>query len=96
MKELKNFLDADGRLKKYPVKYKLQVMSLFYLASKLEPGRRYTEKELNHVLREWHTFEDWAILRRALYDMRFMDREPKGAYYWMVETQPTLASFGFE
>jgi len=94
--ELKNFLDSDGRLKSYPSKHRLKTISLFYLASKLEFGKRYTEKELNQILCDWHTFEDWAMLRRDLYDKRFLDREPNCSYYWLEENQPTLATFGLE
>ena len=94
--ELKNFLDSDGRLKNYPSKHRPKTLALFYLASKLESGRRYTEKELNRILCDWHTFEDWAMLRRDMYDKRFLDREPNCSYYWLEENQPTLATFGLE
>ena len=94
--ELKNFLDKDGRLKNYPTKHKPKILSLFYLASKVEAEKRYTEKELNQLLREWHTFEDWAMLRRDLYDRHFLNREGNGSFYWLEENQPSLASFGLE
>jgi len=96
MNELRNFLDADGRLKSYPAKYKLKMLSLYYLASKLESGRRYTEKEINHVLCEWHIFEDWAMLRRDMYDNRFLDRKSDGSFYWLETEQPTFAALGLE
>lgn len=96
MNELKNFLDDDGRLKSYPSKFRLKIISLFYLASKLESGKRYAEKELNKVLRDWHTFEDWAMLRRDLYDRHFLNREQNCSFYWLEEKQPILASFGLE
>jgi len=94
MTELRNFIDNDGRLKSYPSKFKLKIISLFYLASKFEYGRRYTEKEVNQILQEWHTFKDWALLRRDLYDMRFLNREQNCSFYWLEENQPTLESFG--
>ena len=96
LNELKNFLDKESRLKNYPAKLKPKTLSLFYLASKLEQNRRYTEKELNKILRDWHIFEDWAMLRRDLYDKRFIDREPDCSYYWLEENQPTLESLGIE
>ena len=96
LKVLKPFLDGDGRLVMYPAKYKMKVFSWFYLASKLEQGRRYTEKEINQVLNDWHTFDDWAMLRRELYDSRLVDREPDCSWYWLEETPPALASFGLE
>ena len=96
LKELKNFLDKENRLKSYPAKLKPKTLSLFYLASKLEQGKRYTEKELNKILCDWHTFEDWAMLRRDLYDRQFIDREPDCSSYWLEENQPTPESLGVE
>ena len=95
-KELKNFLDQDGRLKSYPAKQRPKALALFYLASKFETGRRYSEKEVNQILKEWHTFEDWAMLRRDLFDKYFFGRDPKGVEYWLEDEQPSLASFGIE
>jgi Uncharacterized protein conserved in bacteria len=94
--EIKNFLDEQGRLWSYPAKYKRQIFALFYLASKFEQGRRYTEKEVNQILKSWHTFGDWAMLRRDLFDRRFLNRKPDGSLYWLEDKQPTPASFGLE
>ena len=97
-KELRNFLDKEGRLKSYPVKQRPKTLAMFYLASKFEKGRRYTEKEVNQILKDWHTFEEWAMLRRDLYDKYFFGRDPgaRGVEYWLEDTQPTLSSFGLE
>lgn len=92
--ELKNFLDTDGKLKLYPAKRKQKILSLFYLASKFEKDKIYTEKEVNQILMTWHTFGNWAMLRRDLYDKYFMGRQPNCTAYWLEENQPTLASFG--
>jgi len=43
-KEIINFLDEKGRLKSYPAKRKRQIFALFYLATKFEADRQYTEK----------------------------------------------------
>ena len=94
--KIKGFLDNEGRLKSYPAKHKMQVFALFYLASKFEQKKRYSEKEVNQILNNWHTFEDWATLRRDLFDKWFLGRDPKGKEYWLEDEQPTLASFGFE
>ena len=93
-KELKNFLDDEGRLISYPSKYKLKIMSLFYLASKFEPSKDYSEQEVNELLAAWHCFDDWAMLRRELYNKRFLGRELSGAKYWLEQIPPTLADFG--
>lgn len=87
---LKQFLDADGRLTKYPAKQKPKLMALFYLADKFEADRIYTEKEVNAILNEWHTFGDHSMLRRDLYDRHFLGRERDCSRYWLEETQPSL------
>ncbi len=94
--QLNNFLDSDGRLIRYPAKQKLKMLSLFYLASKFEKDRIYSEKEINQILKNWHTFGDWAMLRRDLYDKWFLGRKPDCTAYWLEENQPTLESFGFD
>jgi hypothetical protein len=96
LNQLKNFLDNEGKLKIYPAKQKFKVLSLFYLASKFEKGKVYTQKEVNHILKNWHTFEDWPMLRRDLYDKWFIGRKSDCSAYWLEDEQPTLASFGLE
>lgn len=96
IKELKNFLDETGRLKSYPAKFKPKIISLFYLTSKFEPKKRYSEKEVNEILKSWHMFNDWCMLRRDLYDKRFLGREQNSSYYWLEDKQPTFADFGLE
>ncbi|MDR1569562.1 MAG: DUF2087 domain-containing protein [Oscillospiraceae bacterium] len=95
-KELKNFLDNEGRLISYPSKLKLKIIALFYLASKFESGKKYSEKEINQILQNWHTFEDWAMLRRDMYDRGFLSREPNCSVYWLEDNQPTIAMFGLD
>jgi hypothetical protein len=96
LSELKNFLDESGRLKIYPAKRKQKILSLFYLASKFEKNKIYSQKEVNQILRDWHLFDDWAMLRRDLYDKYFLGREPNGSAYWLEYKQPTFESFGYK
>lgn len=88
--ELRGVLDAQGKLTKLPSKRKKLLYAVHYLSAKFEQGRRYTEREVNDLLCEWHTFGDPATLRRELYNGRYLDREPNGATYWLEERQPTL------
>jgi len=79
---LPRFLDQDGRLKQWPTRRRDQLDALERLAALFVPGRRYTEREVNRMLQAHHTFGDWALLRRALFDFRFVDRESDGSSYW--------------
>lgn len=82
-----NFLDAEGRLFVWPAKHKHKLLALEYLCSKFTPGQRYSEKEVNAILNQFHTFGDWALLRRYLVDYGFLNRVSNGSAYWRVEEQ---------
>lgn len=82
-RELRPFVDDDGRIRQWPTRQKVQRMAVALLARRFEPGREYTEKEVNALLMDGHTFADWALLRRVLYDWQFLDRESDGSRYWM-------------
>jgi hypothetical protein len=82
--ELKKFQDEDGKIKSYPAKLSRQLIILKYLAAKFETGKTYTEKEVNQILEEHHTFHDPALLRRRLVEARLMQRTQDGSQYWRV------------
>lgn len=82
--ELAPFTDRAGRLKQWPVKEKYQRLAIATLATRFEPGVRYTERQVNLILRDWHTFGDWALLRRLLYEWGYLDRDPAGSAYWLA------------
>lgn len=91
---LRNFLNADGKLTAFPAKRKMKVYALVYLAEKIDSGREYSEREINDILLDWHTFADPATLRRELYDYRFLDRSKDGRSYRMGANPPTLEELG--
>ncbi len=80
--ELATILDDEGRVKVWAAKQEVKHAILEYLASKFELGREYTEPEVNEVLRQWHTFEDWALLRREMFEKGLLNRAKNGATYW--------------
>jgi hypothetical protein len=87
-RELRPFVDDDGRLTRWPTRQKVQKQAIALLAARFEPGREYGEREVNERLSAWHTFGDWAILRRALFDWRFLDREADGSRYRLRDRLP--------
>ena len=91
---LRNFLDADRKLTAFPAKRKMKLYALLYLAQKIPADTDYTEREINDLLLDWHTFADPATLRRELYDYRFLDRRRDGKVYRLAEEQPTAAALG--
>jgi len=79
------FLDDKGRVKTWPSKKEMKQHILRYISSKFEYGRIYTEFEVNCILEEWHTFNDYFLLRRGLIDEWLLSRTKNGAKYWREE-----------
>lgn len=76
------FLDEDGKLKQWPSKQAPREEVFSYLAEKFEPGRDYTEHEVNAILSSWHTFGDLFILRRGMIESGWLKRMRDGSRYW--------------
>ncbi|TCM97296.1 hypothetical protein EV294_104512 [Paenibacillus sp. BK033] len=70
---IKNFITAAGQLKSIPAQLKKKLIILEYMISKLEKGRKYTEKELNEFIKGFH--QDFATIRREFIMHQFMFRE---------------------
>ncbi|MGB3202656.1 MAG: DUF2087 domain-containing protein [Nodosilinea sp.] len=84
--ELQHYLDAQGRLTIWPSKRNkghAQRLALDYLATQFEPDIRYTEREVNALLNQHHTFGDPALLRRELVERGLVDRLRNGSAYWL-------------
>ena len=91
--ELRPFLNEAGQLAAMPSKYKKKLLAYYYLATKIEAGRQYTQKDINELLDHWAVFHDPATLRRELYDRRLLDRTLDGSRYWRQEDLPSLERF---
>jgi hypothetical protein len=76
---LRSFV-RDGRLASIPAARSKRLVVLDYIVQEFEPGRRYTEHEVNAVLARWH--DDIASLRRYLVDEEFLQRDNGGRAYW--------------
>jgi hypothetical protein len=70
----------DGRLEIMPTKRGKMLVVLEHLAQSFEPGRRYSEFEVNNILRGFN--DDVAALRRYLADDLFLARE--NSVYWRL------------
>lgn len=75
------FLNHNRLVERYPVKQSEKQIVLAYLRDKFEEGTRYTESEVNLLLKSWITFEDYVTLRRDLIDFGYLKREDNGAVY---------------
>ncbi len=83
---LQNFVDSEGRLKGIPVQHKKLMAVLRWLVEDFQPGRRYTEHEVNRIIGRRHP--DFASLRRFLIDEELMQRQR--SVYWRTGSVPNL------
>lgn len=80
-----NYFDENGLLKQYPSKKPVREIVLGRIARKIEPGKDYTEKEINQIIRDQIAFSDIELIRRELFDYAFLNRERDGSRYWKNE-----------
>lgn len=79
-KVIANFTNPDGRIKTFPAQRKKFEVILRYVLKEFEPGRRYSEKQVNEILGRYH--EDTATLRRELVGYGWLKRQGGGGEYW--------------
>ena len=69
---LRNFVDAEGRLRDLPARAAKREVVLEYVAERFDASREYTEREVNDVLLE--LYDDHVTLRRYLVDAGLLTR----------------------
>lgn len=79
-KVVADFTRKDGGLKTIPAQRKKLEAVLRYVVKAFEPSKKYSEKQVNDILKKYH--EDTASLRRELVGYGLMKREGGGGDYW--------------
>ncbi len=69
------------RLATFPAKEKKKIVILRKIAEQFEKDNKYSEKELNTILKG--IYEDFATIRRYLIEYGFMERTNDCKYYWI-------------
>mgnify|MGYP000144444876 CR=1 FL=1 len=82
-KVVNDFTRPDGRLSDIPAQRKKREAILRHVVKAFEPGKRYSEKQVNEILSGFHA--DTATLRRELVGYKLMEREGDGEDYWRTE-----------
>jgi predicted transcriptional regulator len=77
------FCDPDGRIRQFPAQQKKFEAILRYVVRAFEPGVRYTEKQVNEILKDYS--DDTATLRRGFIEYKLMQREGGGGEYWLTD-----------
>ena len=76
---LRHFIEF-GKLKTIPVQRKKRRIVLEQILTEFEEERKYSEKEVNQILKNWH--DDYCYIRREMISENLLARE-KGVY-WRV------------
>ena len=81
-----NFVDASDRLVSIPVQRSKRMAILRWLVEEFQPGRQYTEAEVNQIISRHHP--DFAALRRYMVDEELMQR--RRGIYWRTGSVPNV------
>ena len=81
-KIVRDYSRRDGSLKTLPSQRKKLEAVLRHVVKAFEPGKRYSEKQVDAILKDYH--EDTATLRRELVGSQLMEREGGGGEYWRI------------
>lgn len=76
------YKDADGRITRLPAKWTKKVKLSLALLEAFEFDVEYTEPELNEILKAY--LDDFALVRRTLVDMGYLERDRYGKSYRRV------------
>ena len=90
-RQVLNVFVADGRIVGHPASPGKRRVVLDWLAQDFEPGVRYTEREVNEILRR--RADDHVTWRRYLIDACFLDRAD-GVYWRTGGTVPASGAPG--
>ncbi len=82
---IENYLNEDGKIKIWPSKQLKKLEVLTYLVQFFQFNYNYSEKEVNEIINEHHTFNDYFLLRRELINNHLLSRTLNGAKYWRNE-----------
>jgi hypothetical protein len=74
--------EAPEKIARKSAKRKIQIDRA---ATLFEPGKQYTESDINILLMQ--LFEDHVFARRMMIENRILDRTPTGSAYWVIETK---------
>ncbi|MBP3609620.1 MAG: DUF2087 domain-containing protein [Lachnospiraceae bacterium] len=80
--KLKRYYDAENKLTQYPSKKPMRIIALAQIADKFEMGKKYTEKEVNDIIKMSISFSDIELVRREMFQYKFINRLRDGSEYW--------------
>ena len=89
-KRLENYYDVDGRLIQYPSKRPMRIIALIKITEQIDANRKYTEKEINEIIRLNIAFSDIELIRREMFQYKLIGRLRDGSEYWVENDWRTV------
>ncbi|MCL1988729.1 MAG: DUF2087 domain-containing protein [Firmicutes bacterium] len=80
--EIKQNLQKDGKITRWPKKHSDKTLVIEYVDSKFEFNVKYTEREVNEIIKSSILFDDFTLVRRELIDRGFLERTRDCREYW--------------
>mgnify|MGYP000258723259 CR=1 FL=1 len=79
---MKKLIDEFDKIIRWPKKPSDKENVISFLSTKFEFDKKYSEKEINQIINEFHLFNDVPLLRRELISRRYLSRMDNGSEYW--------------
>ncbi|MDY4968829.1 MAG: DUF2087 domain-containing protein [Lachnospiraceae bacterium] len=81
-RKMTSYYDSEGRLTQYPSKKPLRLIALSKIADCFEMDRKYSEKEVNEIIKQNILFSDVELIRREMFQHKLIGRLKDGSEYW--------------
>ncbi|MCL2015354.1 MAG: DUF2087 domain-containing protein [Defluviitaleaceae bacterium] len=72
--DIKQNLQKDGKITRWPKKHSDKTAVIEYMNTKFSHTTKYTEREVNEIIKSNILFDDFALIRRELIDRGFLER----------------------
>ena len=77
-----NLINEFDEIMRWPKKPTDKENVINWLSNKFEVEHIYSEKEINEIINDSHSFNDTALLRRELISRKYLIRKDDGSQYW--------------
>ena len=79
---MNNLINELEKIVLWPKKLKDKQIVIEWLSKKFKFEKQYSEKEVNQIIKNHHSFNDVPLLRRELISRLFLNRKDDGSAYW--------------
>jgi len=81
--EIRGLIDSEYKIIRWPKKKADKKLVLEYMHSKIEQSRMYCESEINNIILKWQLFDDYALIRREMFENGLLNRTDDCKKYWI-------------